>query len=172
MALKASRIIENARLMFKNFSGAESEFNAAGDRNFCIALDPEVADEMVAEGWNVKELQPRPGYEEEGPTYYIKVSLSYRFPERAPVIVRFMGENRKHRQNLTERTVSSLDWDEIEKVDLEIRPYNWSKGGRNGVKAYLKSMYVTVKADALGEKYGEYDEPATTAGPADEVPFE
>lgn len=168
MATRETRIIENARLMFKNFSGAESEFNAAGDRNFCVALEPDVADEMREAGWNIKELPPRPGYEDEGPTYYIKVSLSYRFQERAPQIVRFMGADRRHRQNLTERTVSSLDWDEIENVDLEIRPYNWNKGGRNGVKAYLKSMYVTVKADALGEKYGVYDEPKSE----DEVPFE
>ena len=162
--LRETRIIEDARLMFKNFSGAESEYNAAGDRNFCVVLEPDDADEMRAAGWNVRELPPRPGYEEDGPTYYIKVKLSYRFEERAPLIVRLDG---RHRVNLTEKTVSSLDWDEIEHVDLEIRPYNWEKGSRKGVTAYLKSMYVRVKEDRLAAKYG-YDEPETSNHPADE----
>ena len=168
MATRENRIIEDARLMFKNFAGAESEYNAAGDRNFCVALSPEDAEEMTAAGWNVKELPPRPGYEEDGPTHYIKVKLSYRFEERSPIIVRING---RQRVNLTERTVSSLDWDEIQHVDLEIRPYNWEKGARRGVTAYLKSMYVTVKEDRLAAKYA-VDEPVYDDRPADdEAPF-
>lgn len=155
MAVKETRIIENARLMFKNFSGAESEFNAAGDRNFCVALDPDTAQEMRKVGWNVKELPPRPDHDDDEPVEYIKVKLSYRFEERQPLIVRIAG---KRRANLTERTVSSLDWDEIEHVDLEIRPYNWEKGNRTGVTAYLKSMYVTVKEDRLAAKYADLSE--------------
>lgn len=166
--VRETRIIEDARLMFKNFAGAESEYNAAGDRNFCVALEPDIAEEMRQVGWNVKELQPRPGYEDEGPTYYIKVKLSYRFEERAPLIVRLNG---RQRTNLTERTVSSLDWDEIEHVDLEIRPYNWEKGSRTGVTAYLKSMYVRVKEDRLAAKYSE-DAPSSFNPSDDEdVPF-
>lgn len=168
MATRETRIIEDARLMFKNFSGAESEYNAAGDRNFCVVLDPDDAEDMKAAGWNVKELPPRPGYEEDGSTFYIKVKLSYRFEERAPLIVRLNG---RHRVNLTEKTVSSLDWDEIEHVDLEIRPYNWEKGSRKGVTAYLKSMYVRVKEDRLAEKYAD-DAPAFgTPGSDEESPF-
>lgn len=167
-ALKETRIIENARLMFKNFSGAESEYNAAGDRNFCVVLDPDVAEEMRAVGWNVKELLPRPEYEDEGPTYYIKVKLSYRFEERAPRVVRISGS---HRVNLNERTVSSLDWEEMERVDLEIRPYNWNKGNRSGVTAYLKSMYVTVQKDALAEKYDDYGPRDPEEPASEETPF-
>ena len=32
--------IENAELRFKNFSGKEGRFNAKGNRNFCVLLNP------------------------------------------------------------------------------------------------------------------------------------
>ena len=55
--VRETRIFEGARLMFRNFSGKESEFNQAGDRNFCVVLEAAEAEEMKKIGWNVKTGQ-------------------------------------------------------------------------------------------------------------------
>ena len=46
--------------------------------------------------------------------------------------------------------------------DIEIRPYDYDYNGRQGRKAYLKTMYVSIETSELDEKYGYFDmeEPA------------
>ena len=53
-------VIENARIIFRNFSGIETKFNRKGSRNFCVVIeDPKLADELTAIGWNIRTLKPR-----------------------------------------------------------------------------------------------------------------
>ena len=49
MAYKTTKnlVMENARLIFRNFSGNETRFNRNGNRNFCVIIDnPEQAEEL------------------------------------------------------------------------------------------------------------------------------
>ena len=38
-------------------------------------------------------------------------------------------------------------------MDLIIKPYVWEVGGNTGIKAYLKTMYVTAADDPFYQKY-------------------
>lgn len=150
-------LIEDAQILFRNFAGKEGQYNAEGDRNFCVLLEPGLADLLAREGWNVKTLRAR----EEGdePQPYIQVSVKYRGRNgnvvRPPSIVMITS---KGRSPLEEDMCELLDWVDIANVDLIIRPFEWSVNGKSGIKAYLKSIYITIQEDALALKYADVPE--------------
>jgi hypothetical protein len=52
-------LMEGVRIIFRNFAGKEGQYNREGDRNFGVILPDDVAQQMLADGWNVKYLKPR-----------------------------------------------------------------------------------------------------------------
>ena len=94
MAVKSKLNIMNARLIFKNFSGKESDYNVRGDRNTCVVLDDDQANELLAQGWPVKVKPPREGYEDEGNFCYMKVKVKFGDnPNLHPQIYRILNDD-------------------------------------------------------------------------------
>ncbi len=143
-------VIDNARLIFKNFSGKGDNYNREGDRNFAVIIDDHNAAEDLADaGWNVRPLVSKDPDEE--PTHYIKVKVSFKV--RAPK-VRLLSN---HKQVfLNENTISSLDFAKIEECGVVISPYMWEVNGKRGISAYLDSMYAKIEDDPFADKYADY----------------
>ena len=152
MANRVNNIsVEDAKIIFRNFAGKESKYNAKGKRNFCLLLDHEYAESLKEEGWNVKYLSPRDP--EDDPQAYIQVAVTF---DNFPPNIWLIAGGKKTK--LDEDTVASLDYAEIENVDLIIRPYTWEVNGKGGIKAYLKNMYVTIVENEFEKKYRDLDE--------------
>lgn len=140
--------VENAVIIYRNFSGKATMYNREGDRNFHAVLDEDVAQKMLADGWNVRFKEPRD--EEDDGFWHIQVAVS--FKNRPPRIT-MIGETSQKRTVLNESVVEILDIVELTVVDFIARGYDWEANGKSGTKAYLQTMFATIYEDALDVKY-------------------
>ena len=85
----------------------------------------------------------------------MQVAVSYK--NRPPKVVLISS---KGQTLLDEDKINMLDWAEIENVDLTINPSRWDVNGRKGIKAYLRSIYVTIVEDELDQKYSNVPDSA------------
>lgn len=143
-----SIILEDTRLMFRNFRGLASRYNAAGYRSFCAVVPDNMVSELKRIGWNIKVLRAR--NEDENDVYFIKVRV--RYSAYPPKIVLVSGDTRIE---LAEADVDVLDWGVVESADLVVSGHVWSMNGSSGVSAYLRTLYATVRdtQDPFEEKY-------------------
>ena len=145
--------IDDARIVYRNFSGVGSKFNREGDRNFSVVIpDPNVADELNKDGWNVKIRPPRD--EDDSPFMHLPVKV--KFNDRGPNVYLVSGSNQV---KLDEDSISCLDDIDISHVDLDVRPYDWEVNGKIGRSAYLHSMRVTQEVDRFARRFAEEEYP-------------
>jgi hypothetical protein len=155
-------VMEDVRIVFRNFAGKEGQYNREGDRNFAVLLDDPLAETLLKDGWNVKRLKAR----EEGDVEQAYLSVSVGFKILPPRIVMITSRGRT---TLSEEEVELLDWADIRTVDLIIRPYEWVVNGKNGIKAYLKSLFITIQEDALDLKYADIEDVPSRSGRTDDA---
>lgn len=148
--------IDDARLVYRNFTGVGSKFNREGDRNFAVVIpDEETKDALLAEGYNVKIKPPRD--EDDLPFMYLPVKI--KFNDRGPNVY-IQTQSRRNKRRLDEESIACLDNVDILQVDLDIRPYDWEVNGKNGRTAYLQSMHVIQQVDRFHERFAEEEYPS------------
>ena len=140
----------DARIIYRNFSGAESKFNRKGDRNFAVVIDDQqLAEDLRNDGWNIKIRPPRDIDDE--PFMYLPVKI--KFNDRGPNVYLVTGDRMNR---LDEDSIDCLDNVDILEVDLDVRPYDWEINGKEGRTAYLQSIKVTQRVDRFAAEYPEF----------------
>lgn len=141
--------IDDARIIYRNFSGAATKFNREGDRNFSVVIeDEDLANQLIEDGWNVKIRAPRD--EDDVPFMHLPVKI--KFNNRGPAVYLQSGNARNE---LDEESIDCLDDLDILTVDLDIRPYDWEMNGKVGRTAYLQGIYVVQEVDRFAERYAD-----------------
>lgn len=134
--------LEDVRIGFggyRNFGGKETQFNKSGERKFSVFLPEDVAQVLEEEGWNIKH---KPPYREgEDPQNQLDIAVA--FHPYPPTVTLISHDGTQ--SYLNEDSIGILDNTDIERADMEIRPYNWEVNGRKGTKAYLKELVVWAK---------------------------
>ena len=145
-----------SQLIFRNFEGAAGKFNNAGDRNFCLIIDEELANQLDNLKFNIKRTKARDDYDS---VPYIKIRVGYTYKDgtdnqNPPKIFKIDSTGMKL---LTKDQVKFLDGARIKNVDLEFSANDYidRETGEVRYSAYLKSLYATVEESALEREYNE-----------------
>ena len=145
--------IDDARIIYRNFAGAGSKYNREGDRNFAVIIpEKEMADALIADGWNVKIKPPRD--EDDDPFMFLPIKV--KFNDRGPNAYLQTGARMNR---LDEESIACLDDVDIISVDMDVRPYDWEVNGKAGRTAYLQSIKVIQEIDRFAARYAEEEYP-------------
>ena len=145
--------IDDARIIYRNFAGAGSKYNREGDRNFAVIIpEKEMADALIAEGWNVKVKPPRD--EDDDPFMFLPIKV--KFNDRGPNAYLQTGARMNR---LDEESIACLDDVDIISVDMDVRPDDWEVNGKAGRTAYLQSIKVIQEIDRFAARYAEEECP-------------
>jgi hypothetical protein len=149
--------MDNVRLIHKNFSGVASKYNREGDRNFSVVIDdPDIAQKMAADGWNVKIRAPRE--EGDNPLYYLPVKIRFD-KERSRLNPTIYLKTGRNMNRLDEESLSILDDVDMLKVDIDINPFNYDVNGKTGISAYLIGMCITQNVNRFEQRFAEEEAP-------------
>ena len=148
-----------------NFTGhARGPKEKEGKRYFLIKLEPELAEELQNNGWNVKWTKERPDNPDYEPYPYIKVNINYNLRKRPSVYM----VTKNNKTLLTEDTIEQLEGCYFEKVDVTISNIYYRNYDQWSI--VLNIGFFTIEPNEL---YDEYFGPSTEPvfDDEDDIPF-
>lgn len=140
-------VFKDAVIRFQNFSGRAKINNPEGQRRFSIVVDDETAAMLADMGITVSEYVAP----DESVVKTVKVKITYGSPyyPDPKVYTTTSGGSVLH----DERTIGTLDNEEFEKLDIQVRVGTWKYNGKTGKTLYLQSLYATLVEDVLANEY-------------------
>lgn len=172
--------VEQAGMIYKNFSGKPTKVNpAGGKRTFSLVLTKEYAERLDSQGWNIKVKEIRDQLQDGEMTRTVSwsdyinnyqtefdhaliyteivVNENSEYPPRIYKVSEFNGE--KTMALVPPEQWFRMDESELMNVDVVIHPYTHGRSIANpdAKKGYLKSMYaMAVPVNDFGGKYAGY----------------
>lgn len=161
-------IFRDAAVIWKNFAGAQKQYNPEGKRNFNLLLDANTAEELMSQQnqWgDTWKIKPRKRNADDGedygpPEYTLEVAVSFQVKPPRIWLITSSG-----RTMLGEGFINMLDDLDALKVDLTLTGYDWMmKTGTHGRKAYLDTMFYTMYENPLELEYSTVPQIAVAGG--------
>ena len=172
--------IENAVMIYKNFTGKPTRVNpAGGKRTFSLVLNRDMAAQLFDMGWNIKVKEVRDQYEEGEVTRTVGwqdfagglenefdhaliytevvVNENSEYPPKIYKVSEFNGE--KSMALIPPDQWYRLDETELSNMDIVVHPYTHGRSVMNpdAKKGYLKTRYaMAVPISDFGGKYEGY----------------
>lgn len=146
-------VLENTNFIFEtNLSGdpARDRFHSLGRKCNIIIPNPEMAQAMIADGFNVKATNPRPDEDPSTfvPTFFVSTNTNYecKYPPRIFLVA---GDNPP--ALMSPETVGIIDTIRVANVDAVLNVRAWEKGKT----LYVNTMYVVqdLTSDPFAGKY-------------------
>lgn len=153
-------MIDDAKICWKNFSGAPTPYDRNGGKpEFHLVIpNDEIKDILLdnksrdGASWNVKIRAPH----EEGEAPFLHMKVNVRFNEYGPKVYLVTGDRQIR---LDEEDVGMLDKMDIASVDMDIRPHDTIVNGVAYRTAYLQSIRVYQRMDRFEENMRETEWP-------------
>lgn len=164
--------ITEGKIAYSNFSGSPTQYNPeGGKRSVTFVIPDDIADELINEGWPVRKQE----FDDGTSRYLLDAAFLFRTRNGQPRDPKIFIVRDNRLIHVTEDTADALDRADIVSVDAVIAASYWEYAGRSGIKAYINSMYLTIKENPIDEKYRKMMEEAEAGIPdissSDELPF-
>lgn len=150
-------VIDDAQILarpYRNFEGRPTDVNpGGGDRSFGVVIDdPELAQQLAADNWNVKTITNRDGrdymfgVQSNGEDlHWIPVKVKYKKRDGTMSIPPKIAIRTKNNEVYYEEpNIKDLDSSELIDVKLVINASRKTVNGKEYTTAYLKSMIATM----------------------------
>lgn len=143
--------LSRSRLIWTNFQGREGKYNVEGRRNFNVVLEPEDAEFMRNEGFNVKEHEPK--NPDDDTLYTLKVNVNFK-GFKTPTI---WMKNNHGKSKLDENGVNVLDWADIIETWMSFNQHVY----QDSKTAYLNTLLVTVRESEYESQFFDEEDSAS-----------